>query len=149
TPENCGLRKIGLRRSAADPAVLEIFVSVRNYSAQARAGNLALLFGGAPVGTKSLSLGPGTQQGTSFEHRTHASGPLEVRLLTRDAFPADDRAVLELPEQKTLAVTVYSNEPEMLRPILEANPHVRAVFHSVSEYSPTRGAGLVILDRFR
>ncbi len=148
-PENCGLRKIGLRRSATDPAVWEIFVSVRNYGAKARAVNLALLFGGAPVGTRSLALAPGTEQEASFEHRTRAAGLLEARLLTRDAFPADDRAVLELPEQKTLAVTVYSNEPELLRPILDANPHVRAVFHSVAEYSPARGAGLVILDRFR
>src|SRR2546426_103233 len=36
TPENCGLRKIGLRRSATDPAVWEIFVSVRNYGAKPR-----------------------------------------------------------------------------------------------------------------
>src|SRR5216684_2651467 len=35
-PENCGLRKIGLRRSATDPAVWEIFVSVRTYGAKPR-----------------------------------------------------------------------------------------------------------------
>jgi hypothetical protein len=149
TPENCGLRKIGLRRSATDPAVWEIFVSVRNYGAKPRTVNLALLFGGAPVGTRSLVLAPGTEQEALFEHRTRVAGLLEARLLTRDAFPADDRAVLELPEQKTLNVVVYSNEPELLRPILEANPHVRAVFRGVAEYSPTKGPGLVILDRFR
>src|SRR5882672_8582581 len=147
-PENCGLRKIGLRRSATDPALWEIFVSVRNYGAKPRTVNLALLFGGAPVGTRSLVLAPASEQEALFEHRTRAAGLLEVRLLTRDAFPADDRAVLELPEQKTLAVTVYSNDPEMLRPILEANPHVRAVFRTVAEYSPARGPGLVILDSF-
>src|SRR5262249_48881700 len=78
-----------------------------------------------------------------------AAGLLEARLLTRDGFPGDDRAVVELPEQKTLAVALYSDEPELLRPILEANPHVRAIFHSVAEYSSTRDRGLVILDRFR
>ena len=83
------------------------------------------------------------------QDRTRAAGLLEARLLTRDAFPADDRAVVELPEQKTLSVAVYSNEPELLRPILEANPLVRAVFKSVAEYSAKTDAGLVILDRFR
>jgi hypothetical protein len=147
-PENCGLRKIGLRRSATDPSMWEIFVSVRNYGAKPRTVNLALLFGGAPVGTRSLVLAPGTEQEALFEHRTRAAGLLEARLLTRDAFPADDRAVLELPEQKTLPVVVYSNEPELLRPILEANPHVRPVFRRVAEYSAAEHTGLVILDRF-
>src|SRR5262249_30674965 len=51
--ENVGLRKIGLRRSATDPDMWEIFVSVRNYGAKPHAVNLALLFGGAPAGTQS------------------------------------------------------------------------------------------------
>jgi hypothetical protein len=147
--ENCGLRKIGLRHSATDPSLWEIFVSVRNYGAKPRTVKLALLFGGAPIGTRALILAPGTEQEALFEHRTRAAGLLEARLLTHDAFPADDRAVLELPEQKTLAVVVYSNEPELLRPVLEANPHVRAVYRSVAEYSAAQRAGLVILDRFR
>jgi len=60
TPENCGLRRIGLRRSATDPAVWEVYVSVRNYGAKPRTVSLALLFGGAPVGTRSLTLVSGT-----------------------------------------------------------------------------------------
>jgi hypothetical protein len=147
-PENCGLRRIGLRRSASDPAVWEIFVSVRNYGTKARTVSLALQFGGAPAGSRSLTLAPGTEQEALFEHRTRAAGLLEARLLTHDGFPADDRAVVELPEDKTLSVVVYSNEPELLRPMLEANPHVHAVFRSTGEYSAKPGAGLVILDRF-
>ena len=54
TPENCGLRKIGLRRSATDPGVWDIFVSVRNYGAKPRTVNLALQFGGAPAGSRAL-----------------------------------------------------------------------------------------------
>jgi hypothetical protein len=148
SPENCGLRKIGLRRSATDPAVWDIFVSVRNYGQKPRTVSLALLFGGAPVGTRALALAPSTEQEVLFEHRTRAAGLLEARLLTRDSFPADDRAVLELPEQKTLTVTVYSNEPDLLRPILEANAHLRATYRRTAEYSPAGKAGLVILDRF-
>jgi hypothetical protein len=148
TPENCGLRRIGLRRSATDPAVWEIFVSVRNYGTKPRTVNLALQFGAAPAGSRSLTLAPGTEQEALFEHRTRAAGLLEARLLTRDAFPADDRAVMELPEEKTLAVVVYSDEPDLLRPVLEANPHVRAVFRKTSEYAAKPDAGLMILDRF-
>jgi hypothetical protein len=148
TPENCGLRRIGLRRSATDPAVWEIFVSVRNYGAKPRTVRLALQFGGAPAGSRSLSLAPGTEQEALFEHRTRAAGLLEARLLTHDAFPADDRAVVELPEEKTLSVVVYSNEPELLRPMLEASPHVTAIFRKTADYSAKPAAGLMVLDRF-
>jgi hypothetical protein len=110
--------------------------------------SLALQFGGASAGSRSLTLAPGTEQEALFEHRTRAAGLLEARLLTRDGFPADDRAVLELPEEKTLSVAVYSDEPELLRPMLEANPHVHAVFRKTTEYSAKPDAGLVILDRF-
>jgi von Willebrand factor type A domain/Aerotolerance regulator N-terminal len=148
TPENCGLRRIGLRRSVTDPAIWEIFVSVRNYGVKPRTVNLALQFGGAPAGSRSLTLAPGTEQEALFEHRTRAAGLLEARLLTHDGFPADDRAVVELPEEKTLSVVVYSNEPELLRPMLEANSHVRATFRSTAQYSAKPDAGLMILDRF-
>ena len=148
--ENVGLRKMGLRRSASDPDVWEIFVSVRNYGLKPHSVNLALLFGGAPAGTQSLSLAPNPEQEAMFQHRTRAAGLLEARLLTRDAFSADDRAVIELPEQKTLSAVVYSNEPQLLRPVLEANPRVHAVFRPTGEYSPApAGMSLVILDRFR
>ena len=41
-PDNCGLRRFSLRRSHADPAVWEIFVSVRNYGRVRREVPLAL-----------------------------------------------------------------------------------------------------------
>lgn len=152
--ENCGLRKIGLRRSTTDPAVWEIFVSVRNYGARPRNVNLTLQFGGAPAGARGLALAPGAEQEALFEYRTRAAGLLEARLTPHDAFPADDRAVIELPEDKSLSVAVYSNEPELLRPMLEASPHVRAQFLKTSQYAARPEAGgkpaaLMILDRFR
>jgi hypothetical protein len=152
-PENCGLRKIGLRRSAADPTVWEIFVSARNYGTKPRTVNLVLQFGGAPVGSRALTLAPGAEQEALFEYRTRAAGLLEARLITHDAFPADDRAVVELPADKSLSVVVYSNEPELLRPMLEASPQVHATFKKIAEYSPKpvldkQEAALMILDRF-
>ncbi|MGH9659402.1 MAG: vWA domain-containing protein [Bryobacteraceae bacterium] len=145
--ENCGLRKISLRRAAS--GAWEIFVSARNYGLRPQTADLALHFGGAPVGSRRLALPPGAEQEAGFQFRTRAAGNLEVRLLVRDAFPDDDRALVELPPESTLAVAVYSAEPELLRPMLEANPRVQATFHAPAEYSPKTAAGLVILDRFR
>lgn len=147
---NCGIRKIGLRRSATEANLWEVLVGVRNYGALTRSVPLVLAFGGAPVGTRRLTLAPASEQNATFEFRTRAAGLLEARLLIRDGFPEDDRAVLELPQQRTLNVLVYSEEPELLRPVLAASPRVQALFRKPSEYGPSApGADIVIFDRFR
>jgi hypothetical protein len=100
--ENCGLRKIGLRRSASDPGLWEIYVSARNYGTEPRTVTLTLDFGpgGAigrvAAGSQRLTLPPGVESEASFEYRTDAAGVLGVTLTPHDAFPADDRAQLEL-----------------------------------------------------
>ncbi len=151
---NCGLRKLGARRSSQDPEVWEIYVAVRNYGNQPRTVTLALGFGPArggatvAVGARRLTLAPAQEQEISFEYRTRAAGLLEASLVPRDSFPDDDRAAIELPEQPTLAVTVYSAEPDLLRPVLAASHRVNAVFRPPSAYRPNDGSQLVILDRF-
>ncbi len=145
---NCGLRRIGVRRSAAEPDTWEILVTVHNYSAAPRAAAVALAFSGSPVGSRRVSLAPLSEQNVAFQYRTRAAGVLETRLLTQDAFPDDDRAALELPAHQLLNVAVYSDDPEPLRPLLKANPLVNAVFHKASEYRTDTGANVVILDRF-
>jgi len=124
--ENVGLRKIGLRRSPSAPDTWDIFVSVRNYGLKPRDVGLELQFGGAPAGSKAFSLKPNEEQQAVFTYRTKAAGYLEARLNSRDAFPLDDRAVVELPKEKPLRVVVYSNEPELLKPLL-ASPRGRFV----------------------
>ncbi len=151
--ENCGLRKIGMRRSAADPSLWEIYVSAHNYGTAPRTVTVSLEFGTpqkigrVPIGSQQLTLRPSGDSEASFEYRTSAAGILGVNLTPHDVFPADDHAELEMPAQPSLAVTVYSNEPELLRPVLAATPRVTPIFRKPSEYRPG-DQGLVILDRF-
>ena len=151
--ENTGLRKIGMRRAADNSDLWEIYVSVRNYGEKPRAVTLSLDFGppGAngrfPIGSRRVLLQPRTDSEQSFEFRTRAAGVLGVSLLPRDPFPDDDHASLELPSQPTLPVTVYSNDPELLRPLLMATPRIAAVYKKPLDYRPA-DEGLVILDRF-
>ena len=153
--ENAGLRKVGMRRSATDPYLWEIYVSARNYGTEARTVTLSLDFGaggtGGPprvaAGAQRLTLPPGAEREASFEYRTHAAGVLGVNLSPHDAFPADDHAELELPAQPALPVTVYSNEPDLLRPVLSSLPRLTAVYRKPEEFR-AGDRGLVILDRF-
>ena len=151
--ENCGLRKAGLRRSATDPDLWEIYVSAHNYGTRPRTVTLSLDFGPPgragrlAAGSRPLTLAPGADAEASFEYRTSAAGILGVHLGPHDAFPADDHAELELPSQPMLRVTVYSNEPGLLRPVLSATARVAAVYRKPEEYR-AGDQGLVILDRF-
>lgn len=146
--ENCGLRKIGLRRSIADPGLWEVFLSVRNYGTVARSVPIGLQFGGAIVGSRRLQLPPGKDEEATFNFRSRAAGWLEVRLLIDDALTEDNRAILELPSQKPLKVDVYTDEPELLRPVLAANALVEAEYLSPSKFKTDSNARITILDRF-
>lgn len=145
---NSGIRHIGLRRSPDDPAVWDVYVACRNYSPQPRMATVAIGFGGAPAGAQRVTLEPNADHETAFKLRTHAAGLLEVRLFPADDFPDDNRAVLEIPAYAGLAVTVYSDSPDSLRPLFGANSRVTADFKATAQYKPDSG-GLVILDRFR
>ncbi len=145
--ENVGLRKVGVRRSPERPENWEAYVTVRNFSRRARLVPVALVFAGAVVAQRQLTLAPATEQSFTAELRTEAAGVLETRIQARDAFPADDRAALELPSQMPARVVVYSPEPELLRPIFTRAPGIAAEYLPPSAYSPAVDAAAVVLDR--
>ena len=146
--DNVGLRRIALRRSAADAGVWEAYLSVRNYSNSPRQASVAAAFDGSPVGGKVLALPAASESEVVFSWHTRAAGVLEVRLLEPDAFADDNRAVIEVPRTPSIAVTVYSDAPEALRPLFSATHLVDATFRPTSQYRPG-DSGFVILDRFR
>lgn len=146
--ENVGLRKVGLRRSPGAPDTWDIFVAVRNYGTRAREVDLALQFAKSPAGEKHLRLKPNSEEQAQFSYRAKAGGFLEVRLNSRDAFPQDDRALIELPPQAAAKIVVYTKEPALLRPLIAANVQVDAVFDTPDHYDPAVKADVVVLDRF-
>ncbi|HEY1754694.1 MAG TPA: VWA domain-containing protein [Bryobacteraceae bacterium] len=145
---NVGLRKIGLRRSPTAPDTWDIFVAVHNYATKPYAVDLELQFGKSPVGEQRLQLAPGAEQQATFSYKTNVGGYLEARLNVKDAFPQDDRALIELPAQASLHIIVYSKEPQLLRPLFASNPQVDTAFEDPSKYDPAVKADVVVLDRF-
>jgi hypothetical protein len=123
-------------------------VSVKNYGSKPRNVGLELQFGGAPAGSRGFSLKAGEEQQATFAYKTRAAGYLEARLNSKDAFPQDDRAVVELPSEKPLRVVVYSNEPALLKPVISSSSQVESVFETPAKYDAAAKADIVILDRF-
>lgn len=145
---NCGLQKIGMRRSATDPDVWEVSVSVQNYTAEPRRASLALAFGGNPVGTRELTVPANAQQTETLRFRSRGAGWLEARLGPEDDFDRNHRAVIEVPARRALKVLVYTDQPDALRPVFSGSPEVDAAFRSPAQYQPAADADIVILDRF-
>ncbi len=146
--ENIGLRKVGLRRSASDPDSWDIFVAVHNYGSRTQTADLGLQFSKAPAGFRRMTLRPGAEEQATFTYRERAGGTLEVRLNVKDTFPQDDRVVVELPPLVSSRITVYSTDPQSLRPLFAFNPQVEAVFESPEKFDPNIKDGVVVLDRF-
>jgi hypothetical protein len=146
--DDCGVRRMGLRPSPSDPAGWQVLVTAKNYGSVACSRELVVQFGGAPVGTRALTLRPGASVETTFSFHTRAAGWLEARLAGEDAFPEDDRALLEVPAHPPLRVTVFTDDPSALRPVLAANPDLIATFQPPSSYSAGAPADVVVFDRF-
>jgi len=121
---------------------------VRNYGARTQSVDLGLQFSKSPAGSRRLTLRPGSEEQATFNYTAKTGGFLEARLNVRDAFPQDDRAVVELPPQASSHVVIYSDEPQLLRPLFAANPQVDAVFESPGKFDSAVKADVVVLDRF-
>lgn len=145
---NVGLRSIGARRSSDAHEVWDILVRVRNYSRTPAQVSVTVNLSHVPMGNHPLTIPADAEVETTFNIHTKASGLIEVRLYPKDNFAEDNYAALELPDQRSLHVTVYTDSPEEWRPALNADSRLVAEFRAKSEYSPS-AEGLTILDRFR
>ncbi|HTB17668.1 MAG TPA: VWA domain-containing protein [Bryobacteraceae bacterium] len=146
--EHVGLRKVSVHRALDDADTWEVFIAAKNYGAVARSIPMTVAFGGSPVATHRFELKPGAEEDMNFRFKTRAAGWLEARLATQGAFRQDSRAILELPPRGVLPVTIYSAEPDLLRPIFTAIPGIQPTFLPVSSYQPDAHGGIVLLDHF-
>ena len=146
---NVGIRRFHLRRSPNDSQLWEIFVAVRNYGRAPEAVPLMVTFGNAPIGSSRMTIPAGAEETARYEFRTKSAGWMEARLQLRDGLVEDNVALLEIPEQKQVRVAVFTRQPELLRPLMAANPRITAAYALPEAYKADTDADVVIIDRFR
>jgi von Willebrand factor type A domain/Aerotolerance regulator N-terminal len=151
--EHIGLRKMTVHRAVDDPDIWEVFLAAKNYGSGPQVVPAVVNFGGAPVASHRFDLKPGAEESFSFRFRTRARGWLEARLtpadsLRRDSFRQDSRAILELPARGVAPVTIFSAEPNLLRPVFTAIPGIQANFLPPAKYDPKIHTGIVVFDGF-
>ncbi len=134
--EHVGLRKMTVHRATDDPDIWEVFLAVKNYGTAPHSVPATVSFGGSPVATHRFDLAPGAEESFSFRFRTRARGWLEARLPSPETFRQDSHAILELPPRGVVPVTVYSADPDLLRPIFTAIPGIQANFLPLAKYDP-------------
>lgn len=146
---NVGIRRFHLRRTPGDTQLWEVFVAVRNYGTAPETVPLLVTFGNAPIGSSRLTIAPGSEETARYEFRTKSAGWMEAKLAVRDGLAEDNSAQLEIPDQKPVQVSVFSREPDLLRPLFQANPRIAASYFPPEAYKPDANADIVVIDRFR
>ncbi len=147
---NVGIRRAGVRRSLEDLSVWDVLVTIKNYAAVPKPLSLGMSYGGVPVASTTAILPAGSEQTLTLTHRTKSAGVLDIHILGRDDIALDDHVALELPELPSVKVAVYSREPQLWKPLLQANGLVEATYYRPDQYvaATAPNASLVIFDGF-
>ncbi len=147
-PENCGIRAIGVKRGDEDPNSWQATVTLKNYGFQPHTVTLKTQFAGTRFAPRVFLLKPGQETGAEYNFVTNTAGQLVAAIEPADALAADDRAALELPRNGSLRVAAYTNRPEVLRPLLEANHRLSVKFFTSAQYVAKPAADVMLLDQF-
>ena len=146
--EDCGIRRMGVRRAEQAPDEWEVSVAVRNFGSRPRETSLVLEWAGLRFAPRLVSLAPGEEKSIPYAFSTQTAGTLNASLEPGDELTADDHASVALPKLASLRIAVYTARPDVWRPLMEANRQVSAQFHTPAEYTPNPAADLVVIDGF-
>jgi Aerotolerance regulator N-terminal/von Willebrand factor type A domain len=145
--EHCGIRRIGVKRNEEDSNSWQAIVTLKNYGAQLRTMHLRTQFAGTAFAARSVRLHPGEESGVEYDFTTNTAGQLIAEITPRDDLESDHRAVLELPRTGALKLAVFTNRPDVLKPLLESNHRLDAKFFSPAEYVAKPAADVMLLDQ--
>jgi VWA domain-containing protein/aerotolerance regulator-like protein len=145
--EHCGIRRIGVKRNEEDPNSWQAIVTVKNYGLQRRTVHLRTQFAGTMFAPRGVRLTPGEETGVEYNFTTNTAGQLVAEITPRDDLEGDRRAVLELPRTGPLKLAVFTNRPDVLKPLLESNHRLGVKFFSPGEYIPKPAADVMLLDQ--
>jgi von Willebrand factor type A domain/Aerotolerance regulator N-terminal len=145
--ENCGIRRIGVRRSDEDAKLWQATITLKNYGLQLHTVHLRAQFAGTTFTSRVFRLKPGEESGAEYNFSTDAAGQLVAEITPTDDLSSDNRAAVELPRSGLLRLAAYTNRPDVLRPLLEANHRLKVKFFSPAEYAIRPPADVMLLDQ--
>ena len=144
--DDIGIRRVSVARDASANDLWSASIAVRNYGKSAHTVHVGLQFASTRFAPRTLALNPGAEGEAEYKFTTTGAGALTASIDSHDDLPLDDRVQLELPSAARLRVAVYSNRASAWQPLLEADPHVQAIYFPPSQYSASPPADVMILD---
>lgn len=146
--ENWGIRRMAVKRGEEEANSWEATVTLKNYGSARRSVHLKAQFAGTVFAARLLTLMPGQEAVAQYNFVTNVSGRFRVAMEPHDALLSDDQASLELPGSGVLRMAAFTNRPDVLRPLLEANHRVAVKFLAPAAYVQKPGADVMLLDQF-
>ena len=142
---NIGIVSLDVRSNPENPAERAVFASVSNFSTNATAAQVELLFDGQSQQIRPLTLAPTNTQPLVFVAPQSKDGVFTVRLATTDDLPTDNEAsiVSLLPQPVKLLLITRGNQ--LLDKALRAQPNVQLTVADSLAETPA-GVDLVVLD---
>ena len=145
--ENCGIRRIGVKRNESDANSWQAIATLKNYGSKTHTVRLLMQFAGTRFAPRTITLHPREETAAEYNFVTSTAGKLIAAIEPHDMFTGDDRAVLELPRNGLLRLAVFTTRPDALKPLLEANHQISARFFRPEEYAAKPAADVMLLDR--
>ncbi len=146
--ENCGIVQLAAQQVEDQANTWQALIRLRNYGIHSQTLRLHLNFGGTAFAVRNLTVYPGADTTAQYTFTTRSAGELAASISPGGSLRSDDRASVFLPQNEIVRIAVYTDRPQILRPLVEANHQLQAIFFTPAQYSPKPNASVIILDRF-
>ncbi|HEY7305759.1 MAG TPA: VWA domain-containing protein [Bryobacteraceae bacterium] len=144
---NCGIRRIGVKPREDQSGWWDAAVTLRNYGSDATRIRLHTQFAGTDFAPRAVDLPANQERTVEYTFETDTAGVLAVEIEPHDELPRDDRAQVWLPRNRALRLAVFTERPEVLRPLVDANRRLNITIASGSQYNAKPPADVMLLDQ--
>jgi hypothetical protein len=145
--KNCGIRRIGVKPREDQSGVWDAVITLRNYGLDAARISLHTQFAGTAFAPRAVDLPANQEKTVEYTFETDTAGVLAVEIDPHDELPRDDRAQVWLPRNRALRLAVFTDRPDVLRPLFDANRRLSITVASASQYNPKPQADVMLLDQ--
>lgn len=145
--EHAGIRGISVQRNQGVENAWQAAVTVKNYGAERARVRLEMRFAGTAFAPRVISLDSGADRVVEYNFMTDTAGQLVAALKLGDNLMGDARATLQLPRIRSLQVAVFTDRPELFRPLFSANGRLQVHFFAASGQATDVAADVMVLDR--
>ncbi|HEX4167053.1 MAG TPA: VWA domain-containing protein [Bryobacteraceae bacterium] len=146
--ENVGIRQLTVRQLLDEPDSWQAFVVIKNYGHAPAAIQLAMRYGSTTFAPRRLTISAQAESTAEYAFSTKDASDLTASLKPGGSLAADDQATLSVPHVHDLSVIVFTDRPQILKPLLESNRALHAVFYPIAQFKPDMHADVIVLDRF-